>query len=75
LVAIWRRDFSAARPAVYGPGRLNNECDTQHFWSFHTGGANWLFADGSVHFPAYTAAPLLPQLVTRNGGEWAELPD
>jgi prepilin-type processing-associated H-X9-DG protein/prepilin-type N-terminal cleavage/methylation domain-containing protein len=63
------------RPAVYGPGRLNNVCDTQHFWSFHTGGANWLFADGSVHFLTYTAAPLLPQLATRCGGEWVEIPD
>jgi prepilin-type N-terminal cleavage/methylation domain-containing protein/prepilin-type processing-associated H-X9-DG protein len=56
-------------PAVYGPGRHDNDCDTHHFWSFHTNGSNWLFADGSVRFLPYAAAPLLPDLATRNGGE------
>jgi prepilin-type processing-associated H-X9-DG protein len=41
----------------------------------HTGGANFLFADGSVKFLPYSAAPLLPALATRNGGEVAPLPD
>jgi prepilin-type processing-associated H-X9-DG protein len=26
------------------------------FWSFHSSGANWLFADGSVQFLTYDAA-------------------
>jgi prepilin-type processing-associated H-X9-DG protein len=56
-------------PSVYGPGDPENECDATHFWSFHPGGANWLFADGSVRFLPYSARDLLPALATRSGGE------
>jgi prepilin-type N-terminal cleavage/methylation domain-containing protein/prepilin-type processing-associated H-X9-DG protein len=39
-------------------------------YSFHTGGANVLFADGSVHFlTASTPMPVVVQLATRQGGE------
>jgi prepilin-type N-terminal cleavage/methylation domain-containing protein/prepilin-type processing-associated H-X9-DG protein len=62
-------------PYEYGPGNLRNPCDTFHFWSMHPGGAHFLFADGSVHFLPYSAAPILPALATRNGGEAAALPD
>jgi len=45
-----------------------------HFWSMHSGGANFLFADGSVHFLRYSADAILPALATRHGnevvGEW-----
>jgi prepilin-type processing-associated H-X9-DG protein len=58
-----------AGPAVYGPGRVSEPCDALHFWSFHPGGANWLFADGSIHFVRYSAAPVLPALATRAGSE------
>jgi prepilin-type processing-associated H-X9-DG protein len=61
-------------PAHFGPGRIDNMCDTFHFWSLHSGGANFAFADGSVSFLAYSADPLLPALATRAGGEVAELP-
>jgi prepilin-type N-terminal cleavage/methylation domain-containing protein/prepilin-type processing-associated H-X9-DG protein len=56
-------------PALFSPGSLSNKCDANHFWSLHSGGANWLFADGSVHFLSYAASPMIPQLATRNGGE------
>ncbi len=59
----------------YGPGSLNNQCDMFHFWSVHSGGANFLFADGAVHFVGYAAAPLLPALASRAGGETAAIPD
>jgi prepilin-type N-terminal cleavage/methylation domain-containing protein/prepilin-type processing-associated H-X9-DG protein len=54
---------------VYGPGQLDDFCATHHFWSFHRGGANWLFADGSVRFLGYSAVQILPKLATRSGGE------
>lgn len=45
------------------------EIDGAHFWSFHTGGANFLYSDGSVRFLQYSADSVLPQLGTRAGGE------
>ena len=51
------------------PGEIADECDQTHFWSLHSGGANFLFADGSVHFLANEVDPMLPALATRAGGE------
>jgi prepilin-type N-terminal cleavage/methylation domain-containing protein/prepilin-type processing-associated H-X9-DG protein len=62
-------------PYEFGPGRVDNQCDMFHFWSMHINGGHFLFADGSVHFLNYAAAPLLPALATRNGGEPASLPE
>jgi prepilin-type processing-associated H-X9-DG protein len=65
----------------FQPGSIQDPCDQLHFWSWHPGGANWTFGDGSARFITYNidqtpnpAAPLTPtstlmQLVTRNGGE------
>lgn len=58
----------------FGPGRLSNPCDRYHFWSLHPGGANFLFADGSVRYLPYRASAILPALATRAGGEVVELP-
>lgn len=45
-----------------------------HFWSHHTGGAQFLYADGSGHFFSYsTDYQLLNRLATRNGGELVQL--
>jgi prepilin-type processing-associated H-X9-DG protein len=54
---------------------MGNPCDLFHFWSLHPGEANFLLADGSVHFLRYEADPLLPALATRAGGETVQLPD
>jgi prepilin-type N-terminal cleavage/methylation domain-containing protein/prepilin-type processing-associated H-X9-DG protein len=56
-------------PYQYGPGRLDNPCDAFHFWSLHIGGANFLFADGSVRFLPYSASKVMRALATRAGGE------
>jgi prepilin-type N-terminal cleavage/methylation domain-containing protein/prepilin-type processing-associated H-X9-DG protein len=45
------------------------EIDGAHFWSFHPGGANFLFCDGSVHFLPYAANSIFPALCTRAGNE------
>jgi prepilin-type N-terminal cleavage/methylation domain-containing protein/prepilin-type processing-associated H-X9-DG protein len=58
----------------FGPGLLQNQCDMFHFWSLHPGGANFVFADGSVHFLNYSADSLLPALATRAGGEAVAVP-
>ncbi len=56
-------------PYPYTRGDINNICDANHFWSLHTNGANFAFADGSVRFLAYSADSVLPALATRAGGE------
>ncbi len=56
-------------PFRYGPGRTNNSCDRFHFWSLHPGGANFLLADGSIHFLPYSAVSVMVPLATRAGGE------
>jgi prepilin-type N-terminal cleavage/methylation domain-containing protein len=60
-------------PGGFGPGRVDDYCDTHHFWSFHPGGGMWLFGDASVRFLGYGAAPLIPKLATRAGGEVVDL--
>jgi prepilin-type processing-associated H-X9-DG protein len=46
-----------------------------HFWSLHSGGANFLFADGSVRFLSYAAEPILIALGTKSGHEVVPLAD
>lgn len=56
-------------PLVFGPGRTDNPCDRYHFWSLHPGGGNFAFGDASVRFLTHAAAPILPALASRAGGE------
>ena len=59
-------------PSNFGPGDVRNSCDFNHFWSCHQNGANFLMADGSVHFVPYTTSrPVMIGLSTRAGGEVA----
>lgn len=67
-------DNCPAGPYHFGPGRATNRCDVLHFWSLHIGGANFLFADGSVRFLSYSADDVLPALATRSGGEAVTAP-
>ncbi len=55
--------------ADFRPGRIDSFCDVNHFWSAHTDGSNFAFADGSVRFLRYSATEVLPALATRAGGE------
>jgi prepilin-type N-terminal cleavage/methylation domain-containing protein/prepilin-type processing-associated H-X9-DG protein len=76
-----RQPVAAGSPC--GPGNypyraasgFGDPCGMFHFWSPHPGGANFVFADGSVRFVGYAADPALPALATRAGGEVATLPD
>ncbi len=56
-------------PYRYGPTTVDDPCSVLHFWSLHSGGANFAFCDGSVRFLRYSAAAILPALATRAGGE------
>jgi prepilin-type N-terminal cleavage/methylation domain-containing protein/prepilin-type processing-associated H-X9-DG protein len=61
-------------PYAFRPGSVGQQCDLFHFWSLHPGGANFLYADSSVHFLGYDAADVLPALATRAGGEVVDVP-
>jgi prepilin-type N-terminal cleavage/methylation domain-containing protein/prepilin-type processing-associated H-X9-DG protein len=54
----------------HAPPGPPTRCDLNHFWSKHTGGANWAFADGSIRFLSYDFTPAMwVALATRAGGE------
>jgi prepilin-type processing-associated H-X9-DG protein len=56
-------------------GRATYQCDALHYWSYHSGGAHFLLADGAVRFLTYSADSVLPALATRAGGETVDLRD
>jgi hypothetical protein len=56
-------------PGVFKPGDYRNNCDSTHYYSYHTGGGNWLYGDASVRFLPYAASPLTLPEATRSGGE------
>ena len=62
-------------PYAFRPGKFDDLCSTFHFWSPHTGGANFAFADGSVRFLSYSADSIMPALASRSGGEPTGLPE
>jgi prepilin-type N-terminal cleavage/methylation domain-containing protein/prepilin-type processing-associated H-X9-DG protein len=57
-------------PRQYEADNVNDRCAWTHYWSVHSGGANWLLADGSVRFLSYASGQkVLPALATIAGGE------
>jgi prepilin-type N-terminal cleavage/methylation domain-containing protein/prepilin-type processing-associated H-X9-DG protein len=63
---------SADGKSAFGSGPCAMNCNNLQgdIYSFHTGGANICFADGSVHFVRDSIAlPVLAALVTKAGGE------
>jgi prepilin-type processing-associated H-X9-DG protein/prepilin-type N-terminal cleavage/methylation domain-containing protein len=61
---------SCPEVAYFQPGNLKDACSINHLWSFHSGGANFAFADGSVRFISYSSSQILLPLSTRDGGEF-----
>jgi prepilin-type N-terminal cleavage/methylation domain-containing protein/prepilin-type processing-associated H-X9-DG protein len=65
VVAGW----NTATNSYFGPCVINCT-NSQEVYSFHSGGANFLFGDGSVHFIAQTVSPeTFVSLVTKSAGE------
>lgn len=66
-----QKPWDASLGTIPGPLAINNSNEWGHcFYSFHTGGANFAFADGSVRLLAENInLKLLVGLVTRAGGE------
>jgi prepilin-type processing-associated H-X9-DG protein len=66
---LWSRGATQDGTAFYGTCAINCTNDRE-VYSFHPGGANAVFADGSVHFlKAGMDIRILAKLVTRSGGE------
>lgn len=62
-------------PYQFGPGSLNQQCDTFHFWSLHSAGGNFALCDGSVHFLSYQAEnQVLLALGSRDGNDVFDSP-
>jgi prepilin-type N-terminal cleavage/methylation domain-containing protein len=67
--SIKLRGFNAATMSQPGPCAINCE-NNDEIYSFHSGGANVVCADGSVHFlSASTNINIVAALITRAGGE------
>ena len=56
-------------PYNFQKGHFDDMCDVFHFWSPHSGGANFAFCDGSIKFLPYEADSVIVELATRDGHE------
>jgi prepilin-type N-terminal cleavage/methylation domain-containing protein/prepilin-type processing-associated H-X9-DG protein len=54
---------------IFRPDVPTNPRAACHFWSVHSNGGNWLLADGSVRFIAYSGAAQITNMASINGGE------
>lgn len=62
-------------PYEFGPGQ-NQQCNALHFWSYHSAGAHFGLADGSLRLIPYeTDQVIMRAMATRAGGETVTLED
>jgi len=59
----------ATTSGYVGNGFTGAACHAGHPFSFHTGGAHFLFGDGTCRFMAYSAGQVMALMATRAGGE------
>lgn len=64
-------------PGIFRAGSPAGPCggDSNHFWSFHSGGGNWAMGDGTVRFFTYGVQPLTLPMASRAGNETVTVPD
>jgi len=60
---------TAAQKIGLKSGNPDIGCDAAHYWSFHTTGSHFLFADGTVRMIAYSGDSVIRALSTRAAGE------
>lgn len=64
------RDVECQGIYSFSRGETSNPCDRYHFWSLHSQGANFVFADCSTRFIKYSVDfKVMMALASRNGGE------
>jgi prepilin-type N-terminal cleavage/methylation domain-containing protein/prepilin-type processing-associated H-X9-DG protein len=68
---------NCADPAVYQPGRVDDNCSFNAIWAFHSPGGNFCMGDGSVRTISFQSGnqsvggkSLLESLASRAGGEF-----
>lgn len=56
------------RATYSNPHSRSNYCDHNRYWSNHSGGANWAFADGSCRWLSYSVDPIvITSIGTKSG--------
>ena len=62
-------------PFPFRAGEENDPCSVFQYWSHHSGGSSFAFADGSVRLLRYESDSIMPALATPAGGEVVAVPD